>query len=1067
MSHKIKRTPTGDFFGATIYGDVHRIDDLLDEKLTLGHGAKRDEFHWKNREVTFYQFLERLTQHKVSKSKDGPCFTQGKIIGERRKSAAMERLDLLVLDMDTGQSIDSVRERLIEEDIFAFIYTTHSHEATSTSVSKANFFKKMGMDSDDSVTDKLGAIYLETFKRYTRDVAQSARFVKEEHTPEGIQLFFSHVPMEKYRIVMLLDEPFVFAKEGLRAIDKWKKKYAGVADLLDAFYDQSCVDPARLFYFPTHGEGANFRTELIIGEPLRLDEIEDGNPRAAPKLSDATGNAYLDSLTEEDLLDDDQYVFENDWVRAFHTKNYKRFAAADMLRDFGDVRNENSYSVTVKCPFDDDHSNAGDDNDQGFRGSNSGEWSVNGVEQESDFMGCSHDSCRHRRTVHFLDRFVTEYNLERADLLDYVFDLEGDDEEDDDDDSASGDPVSAAASTDAPSKAKKEKPLPWEDQDVPAEMQAVLNKIARLKPFGEIDELLEEIYDGGFDAVQRATMFKGIAQQVQSTAAEVQKKFAHVLGERSAKATAEQDKEAGITPVYTDDHFDDQVKAVVDAFKRLSKKKGLALFKTTDGKLARVSAVQGTGTARLDILDRSQLFVALTDVVRFYRQLGNGKRVQVAVPTDILTYFSGLDADRIPLPIIERVVKHPIFTSEGRLVTKSGYDRETSAYIDIPFELLPVNESPSDDELDHAYDLIFNEVFVDFPFQDGDDMKGRASKANLLAMLMQPFIRDLIGTAATPMYVVNKPVAGAGSGKLLDCVSLIQTGDSVQTSQFVRNDEENAKVITSRLKADPASILFFDNVAHKVNSASLASAITSGFYSARILGESNEIKVKMQGIWAMSGIAMSFSTEIARRVAPITLIPAEARPEDRQDFKHKDILNWVAEHRAELVWAVCTMIQAWVDEDMPTWSRPPIGSFERWSSLMGGILEVNGMKHLMANSDDFRRDTSFEADSDLEFISYLFNDSVTTLGKIWTSGEVFEGLWVDDNGGGFDELDLPKVNTKNRHGARVSLGGYIKGLLNRKFELIDKEGQKRVIYINRRGRDSNSNVLAYCLEEVL
>ena len=1064
----IKRRPTAVDGDIEIYGNFSEIEDLLDIELTLGQGKRRDDFHWKNKKASFGQFIAHITDHKVSASKDGPCFTQGSIVGERRKAVAMNQMDLLVLDMDTGQRIDEVRERILQEGLLAIIYTTHSNQATKTTVSKSQFYKKLKLGDDDKVTDKMCAMYLESFKRYTAEVAKTARFNKIEHTPDGIQIFIDHAPMEKYRIVFLLDEPYIFAEESAnqtKAIDRWKKKYAGVANMLDAFYDQSCVDPSRLFYYPTHAEGKAYHVEIIVGEPLQLSNISDGDPRSMK--AKVVHNAFTADAggSDDDDYEESDYDPQTDWVQGWYTKNGPRFASADFLRDYFDVRMDDGIKVTVVCPFDHNHTDAGNPDDKGFYGANAGEWSVGDEAGKIGLMKCSHASCKGHHSWHFLDQIIAEGVLDTPDDLEaYLYDLK--DQEEDEEESDSDSSPDTSSSADKTKKTEKAPPPPpWDDDDMSPEMQALAKEINKLSVGDGYSHIVDEIVGGNFNETERAALVSMIVKVMKGDVSrtDVLKMLNAKLRDALRQKKEDQDKEDGITSVYLTDDFDTQVKAVTKAFKRIAKSDKVHLFKTPDGHLARVSFVAGTGTAKLELLDRNQLFVALTDCVKFYRESGAGKSTQVAAPNDIVAYFSGIDADRIPLPVLNRVVKHPIFTDEGRLVSKSGFDIETGAFIDIPFKMLPVNESPSDRELDKAYDLIFNEVFVDFPFQDGEDMDGHASKANLLAMVIQPFIRDIIGTAATPLYVVNKPVAGAGSGKLVDCVSIIQTGEAVQTSQFTSNEEEIGKVITSRLKSDPASILFFDNVNVKVNSGSLASAITSGVYSARLLSTNTELKVQMQGIWAMSGIAMTFSTELARRVAPITLVPAEARPEDRQNFKHNDILQWVEDHRAELVWAVCTMIQAWVDDGMPHWKKPPIGSFERWSRNIGGILDSVGVEGFMDNSTDFRNDTSYESDADLEFVQYLFEDSITTIGKVWTAGEVFDGMWDDNDG---LEIALPKVSGRNKNGMKGSFGAYIKKLVGRKFEVFDKDGEKRVIFVQRHRLDCARNVNSYILAEV-
>jgi hypothetical protein len=43
------------------------------------------------------------------------------------------------------------------------------------------------------------------------------------------------------------------------------------------------------------------------------------------------------------------------------------------------------------------------------------------------------------------------------------------------------------------------------------------------------------------------------------------------------------------------------------------------------------------------------------------------------------------------------------------------------------------------------------------------------------------------------------------------------------------------------------------------------------------------------------------------------------------------------------------MIRAWIDAGRPAWSGHPLGSFEAWSRIAGGILETCGVTGFMEN----------------------------------------------------------------------------------------------------------------------
>src|SRR6185503_2700164 len=92
-----------------------------------------------------------------------------------------------------------------------------------------------------------------------------------------------------------------------------------------------------------------------------------------------------------------------------------------------------------------------------------------------------------------------------------------------------------------------------------------------------------------------------------------------------------------------------------------------------------------------------------------------------------------------PLPPITRITEVPVFSASGRLVRTPGYDGKSQIYyephknLDIP----DVARHPIA-EVRAAKQLLLYEMFDDFQFE------GEADKAHALAMVLQPFVREMI-----------------------------------------------------------------------------------------------------------------------------------------------------------------------------------------------------------------------------------------------------------------------------------------------------------------------------------
>ena len=79
--------------------------------------------------------------------------------------------------------------------------------------------------------------------------------------------------------------------------------------------------------------------------------------------------------------------------------------------------------------------------------------------------------------------------------------------------------------------------------------------------------------------------------------------------------------------------------------------------------------------------------------------------------------------------------------------------------------------------------------------------------------------------------------------------------------------------------------------------------------------------------------------ELARRTVRIRLDAKMDRPWERTEFRHPHLLEWVMQHRGELIWTALTLIRAWLVAGQPE-GASVLGGFEAWSRVVGGVLSV-------------------------------------------------------------------------------------------------------------------------------
>jgi len=81
----------------------------------------------------------------------------------------------------------------------------------------------------------------------------------------------------------------------------------------------------------------------------------------------------------------------------------------------------------------------------------------------------------------------------------------------------------------------------------------------------------------------------------------------------------------------------------------------------------------------------------------------------------------------------------------------------------------------------------------------------------------------------------------------------------------------------------------------------------------------------------------------------------EEKPEDRQDFKHPNLLNWVAENRPRLAVAAITILRAYFVAACPKVDSTTWGSFESWTATIRGALVWTGLACPLTNRQHANR----------------------------------------------------------------------------------------------------------------
>lgn len=241
------------------------------------------------------------------------------------------------------------------------------------------------------------------------------------------------------------------------------------------------------------------------------------------------------------------------------------------------------------------------------------------------------------------------------------------------------------------------------------------------------------------------------------------------------------------------------------------------------------------------------------------------------------------------------------------MLTTSGYHPGAKIYYApaAGFVVPSIPTPPAPCDIQRAKELILDELLCDFPFVS------EADRAHAVAVFLLLYARDFID-GPTPIHLIEAPSAGSGKGLLVDVLLLPAVGRHIGVLVEVREDDEWRKRLTSCF-LEGRTVIFIDNVNRPLNSGVLAAALTASTWDDRLLSKNTMARsLPVRSVWLTAGNNPVLSTEIARRCVRIRHDPKVDRPWQREGFRHCDLRSWVAEHRADPVWAALTLIQAWL-----------------------------------------------------------------------------------------------------------------------------------------------------------
>jgi DNA polymerase I len=358
------------------------------------------------------------------------------------------------------------------------------------------------------------------------------------------------------------------------------------------------------------------------------------------------------------------------------------------------------------------------------------------------------------------------------------------------------------------------------------------------------------------------------------------------------------------------------------------------------------SGRKGTLVARIEPFSMPSMRTLLAGLVdwRTARGTKEPKLVAARPPDDVV---AGVLAPQ-DWPDIQRLdlVTHaPSLLPDLTVTTRGGYYAAGRLLYKPRIPLKAIPKEPTHAECKAALEVLL-EPFSQFPFMSEADRSGVV--AAVLTLVAEPAVGGNIPIVA---FDGNSP--GCGKGMLTNIITRIGIDAPAALITGDMHNEEAGKLIPS-LAVSGQRVVVIDNVTDEIRLPALDSAITTGHITHRILRTSETRTIPCRLVFFLTGNGLAIGGDAFRRTLFIRLRTTVERPEERSDFRHQPLEEWVERNLADLQAAAATILRGFVAAGMPQQRLSSWGSFEEWSCLIRQCVVWTGLPDPLETRADMR-----------------------------------------------------------------------------------------------------------------
>ena len=352
-----------------------------------------------------------------------------------------------------------------------------------------------------------------------------------------------------------------------------------------------------------------------------------------------------------------------------------------------------------------------------------------------------------------------------------------------------------------------------------------------------------------------------------------------------------------------------------------------------------VRLVDGCGSPQFEELGPAAACSELERFSRFQRWNRNAAESRAAVLNETATRIILRAPEFLRrLPQVRRILDYPApVMHDGKVVVvPAGYSPELETWTNPrgPQLELPPTVAEAVEGLGQLLD--------GFCFEEGPPAAPDLYRMSALAYLLTCHCRGLFEPERAPVFYAEGNRPGCGKDYLLGLGHVLITGGEPEFIAPAADSDETRKRLFAAAKAGSRFVLISNMKGH-LNDPSLEAFATSPAIADRVLGQSRNCEYPNTGIYGISGNALTFSEDFARRCLRLKLAyygeTIETRP-----FRVPDLYGHVRERRGFYLGCLQRLVENWAEKGSPPGSTGKPG-FTRWAQVIGGILEAAGVRN--------------------------------------------------------------------------------------------------------------------------